>query len=284
MSAPIADAVLEPAGLASFEHKWAASHPELVIAAPFVSPPLRDARVALACIGWELAEAALGSAGADPAFAKLAWWAEELTRAPGGDRRHPLTRALAEHPRLAALDPSPWRAAVGGAMALRDAGPAADAQSLLAGLDGLFRPLGVVQAALFGGDPDAIARRQAMAHLLRGIALLDQGSDTPGLPLPLDLLARHRLGRGALAEAGPARTALLRDWLADLAADPVARQSASDALDAAMAVADRWRLRQGLRGAEPVAALAAAIPRLPWWTALAAWRGGRRAGQIRTED
>src|SRR5690242_21387944 len=90
--------------LASFEAKWSEAYPEFALAQRFVRDD-REAKLAFACLVFEIEHAAFGIREAQPAAIKLQWWAEELMRAGKGEARHPLTQALGA--RIAASVVSP---------------------------------------------------------------------------------------------------------------------------------------------------------------------------------
>ena len=267
------------APLASFEAKWTAAHPELALALTFVPAPVRAARSAFACIGFELEYAAYGIREAQPAALKLQWWAEEFARARRGEARHPLTQVLATHARFGDVPLEAWQAAIVGAFAQRDPEPAADAAALLHGYGELQAPLARIESLLFGPiDVDALVRVRVAARVLRESAMLADALRDGRLPLPLDLLARHRLARGDLAHDAPARRAALRDWLLRLRAETDGLALAACGVPgAANASADRWRLARAAAADDPAAALPALLGRLPLRTAWACWRAGRRS-------
>lgn len=270
-----------PAGagaLASFESKWSAAHPELALALTFVPAPVRDAWAAFACLACELEQAAFDTRDAEPAAAKLQWWAEELVRAGKGEARHPLSQALAQHPRFASVEASRWFAVIRGALTQREPDPAADRQALLDGLAALYRPLAEIEAELFGIDAAARARASTLSRAVRDTVALGDSLRAGRLPLPLDLLARHRLSRGDLSQPSPTQAAALQEWLRaladDFAAIPAVRLGA---IGAASRTADRARARRASRAPEPQVALGEALARLPLATVWSAWRAGRRS-------
>ncbi|HEY0180863.1 MAG TPA: hypothetical protein VGC30_14710 [Dokdonella sp.] len=267
------------APLASFESKWSAAHPELGLALGFVDARRRDAQAAWACLGFELEHAAFALGDAEPAAIKLQWWAEELAGLGRGVARHPLTQALLAQPRVVEIAPARWAAAIGGAFAQRDAEPAASRDALLDGYAALYGPLAEIESTLFGAaDAPSLARAQALARALRETAMLAQTLRAGRLPVPLDLLARHRLARGDLARAAPAQAALLREWLAALAAELARlRGRPLGVVGAAAAAANRVRARRAGGAADPLAALSAGSARLPFAAVWAAWRAGRRS-------
>jgi 15-cis-phytoene synthase len=268
---------VQAAPLAAFEAKWTAAHPEMALALSLVPAADRPARTAFACIVCELEQAAFGIRESEPAAIKLQWWAEELARMSRGEARHPLGQALQPRSARTAVAPTAWYAAIAGAFAQRDAEPAPDGETQLAGYERLSSPLASIESALFGPFAvDALARARAAARALRETAGLGESLRDGRLPLPLDVLARHRLVRGDLARASPARTAASREWLAALAGELArAGRQPIGVAGAAIASADRWRARRASRAVEPLAALPALLGRLPMRSAFVAWRAAR---------
>jgi phytoene synthase len=274
-----ADRRADDAPLASFEAKWTAAHPELALALTFVPAASRAARSAFACIGFELEHAAYGIREAQPAALKLQWWAEEFARARSGEARHPLTRTLSCDARFAGVALDQWHAAIIGAHAQRDPQPAPDTAALLRGYEVLQAPLACIESTLFGPfDAAVLARIRAVSRALRETAALGDALRDGRLPLPLDLLAKHRLARGDLAHDTPARRGALRDGLRVLHAstDALAWRDAG-VLAAASASADRWRLARAAAANDPAEALPPLLGRLPLRTTLACWRAARRS-------
>ena len=271
----------ETTPLASFEEKWAAVYPEFGVALKFVADGRRRVHSAFACLVHELEYAAFAIREAEPAMIKLQWWAEEFTRISAGAARHPLTQALALEPAFAALPVARWHEVIVGAMAQRDPEPAADRVALLQGYAALYRPLGVIEVALFASaSAEPAAQVRANARALRETAALADTLSGGRLPLPLDLLAQHRLTRGDLAHSSPQTVAVLREWLAALAAGgltTIDSDTRLGVLAAASASADRWRADMASRARDPLAALNAALARVPSRVVWAAWRAGRRS-------
>jgi phytoene synthase len=266
---------------ASFEAKWIAAYPELELALRFVAPADRAAQSAFACLVHELEHAAFGIRDAEPATLKLHWWMEEFARARAGEARHPLTRALAAHPGFGAVPAEAWPAVVAGAFAQRDPQAAADRDALLEQTSVLYQPLAMIEAALFGvSAPESIARARSLAHALRETATLDESLRDGRLPLPLDLLARHRLARGDLAGESPSLVAALQEWFAGLASG-LGSLRVDGPLLAAGVASDRWRARRAGRAGQPLESLRADLGRLPLRAAWAAWRAARRAPRRR---
>ncbi len=273
MSEPV-----QHAPLASFEAKWSQAHPELALALTFVAAHEREAHAAFACLVCELEHAAFGIREAQPAAAKLQWWGEELARAGKGAARHPLTEALQARAGFADIPLAQWYDVVAGAFAQRDPQPAADRAAMLATYAALYRPLALVEAALFPALADApIMRARTHSRALRETAGLADALRDGRLPLPLDLLARHRLARGDLTQPSPQQGAALREWLHALASDHADPYDAGlGVLLAAGASADRWRALRAAKAGEPLSALQEAFGRLPMRASWAAWRAARR--------
>lgn len=276
--------------LASFEAKWVAAHPEFGLALKFVAEGERRAQSAFACLVYELEHAAFGIREAQPAAIKLQWWGEEFARAAKHEARHPLTQALSDHPGFAAIPLAQWYAVIGGALAQRDPEPAADARAQLDQYAQLYAPLGAVDAQLFGSSGSTTAAALALARALRETAALSDTLRDGKLPLPLDLLARHRLARGDLAETSVARSGALSEWLRWLAGEMLDLLKIREAttgmekaglgvLRSAMIVADSKRALQAAQASDPLAAINAALTRLSISVVWAAWRAARRSRQ-----
>ncbi len=271
--------VADTTPLASFEAKWAAVHPEFALALKFVAADRRRVHSAFACLVYELEHAAFAIREAEPAMIKLQWWAEEFGRVGSGAARHPLTQALAVESAFVALPTAHWHEVIVGAMAQRDPEPAPDRAVLLRGYAALYRPLASIEAALFASSAESVAQVRTRARALRETAALADALRDGRLPLPLDVLARHRLARGELARNSPQQVAALRDWLAALASDPVqagGQDAGLGVLAAANASADRWRAQIAARADDPLATLNAAFARVPLRAVWATWRAGRR--------
>ena len=273
--------IADTAPLASFEAKWAAVHPEFGVALRFVPAGQRVAQSAFACLVYELEHAAFGVREAQPAAIKLQWWGEEFARAREHEARHPLTRALSAHAGFSAIPLARWYEVIAGALAQRDPEPVANRAVLLDTYAALYRPLVTIESALFPAvDVAASVRVRSLARALRETAMLADALRDGRLPLPLDLLARHRLARGDLARGSAQQVAALREWMSALAAEymHVAGSVAPlGALGAANASADRWRARVAARAADPLATLNAAFARLPLRATWAAWHAGRHS-------
>ncbi|HVT31319.1 MAG TPA: squalene/phytoene synthase family protein [Rhodanobacteraceae bacterium] len=268
------------AEVASFEAKWSAAHPEFGLALAFARGPDRAAASAFACLVCEIEHAAFGIREAQPAAVKLQWWAEEFARAARGEARHPLTQALAERLASAPVPPLAWHDVVVGALAQRDPEPAADAAALFEGYDRLYSPLATIDAALFGADARAAAATLSATRALRDTAALVDVLRDGKLPLPLDLLARHRLARGDLASASAPREAALSEWLTTLSErlrSSTTREQPIGSLRGAMAGVNAIRAARAAASAAPLDTLRDLLARLSLPTTWAAWRAARRS-------
>ncbi len=280
------------APLASFESKWSEAYPEFGLALRFLRGADRDEQGAFACLAFEIEHAAFAIREAQPAAIKLQWWADELARAAKGESRHPLTQVLGERIAASAISAEQWQSVVVGAFAQRDAEPAADGTVLLAQYAELYAPLGAIEAALFGTHATSIAGVLARRRALREAAALRSALQDGKLPLPLDLLASHRLTRGNLGAASEARGSLLREWFGRLGdelagfvkaqeiAAPTSHVGPAQPLGivrATMAAADAVRAERARRARDPLAALNEALGTLSIPVAWSAWRAARRS-------
>ncbi|MDR2011907.1 MAG: squalene/phytoene synthase family protein [Rhodanobacter sp.] len=267
--------------LASFEAKWNAARPELALALKFVAPPIRRARMVFACLAHELEHAAFGVREAQPAVVKLQWWADEFAHAARSQARHPLTQALLEQTHLAVIPLTHWLDVVRGALAQRDRDPAVDTEALLAAYAELYGPLAAIEAMLFPSiDATAAARARSLSRALRETAGLSVTLRDGRVPVPLDVLARHRLARGDLAQTCDRQASALREWLAWLAEEcqRAGRASVSPGVLAQAGLgADTWRAQTAARAADPITTLDMLFRRLSLRTVWAAWRAGRRS-------
>jgi 15-cis-phytoene synthase len=269
--------------LASFEAKWSAAYPEFGLALRFCRLD-REAWSAFACLGFELEHAAFGIREMQPAAIKLQWWAEEFARVARGEARHPLTQALASRIATASIPLARWQEAIVGAFAQRDAEPGVDAAALLEHYARLHAPLGAIEASLFGASAESIARSLALTRALRETAALPDALRDGKLPLPMDLLARHRLARGDLASPSQARSDALRERLRTLSQE-LSGLVARDALEsrpigvprAAMVAAAARHAMTAVRAPEPLAGIEGALRSLSIPVVWSAWRAARRS-------
>lgn len=273
------DAVGETTALASFEAKWSDLTPEFRLALSFLPSVERRAHGAFACLAFELEYTAFGIREAEPAAIKLQWWAEEFARAANREARHPLTQALAAHPRFSDIPLARWHEVVVGALGQRDAEPAADLAALLDAYGAFYRPLCATESILFASvDAPAMTRVRSLARSMRETAALGDTLRDGRLPIPLDLLARHRLARGDLSRQSTVQVAALQDWFAALDREYRAISSARiGPLGSASARADQWRARRSARAADPLMCVNQSLARMPLQTAWAAWRAAWRS-------
>lgn len=228
-------------GSESFVDKWLVAEPWHRLLLVFEPSATRVARQLLESIGFELRSAALDSSDARVAGGKLAWWAEEWRLLAAGTPRHPLTvalRVLAVTPvdsgagaawanaalALASDDSDPdidawlarwrpfaaaqWRAAAAWLPAAEQPGslPAADSGRHVAETGATH--------AMAGGDTAAAAH--AMSLACERLAWLRVDLQRGRLPLPLSILASHRLDRGGLDPAEPRAHAAIDDLAGQL--------------------------------------------------------------------
>ncbi len=175
-----------------------------------------------------------------------------------------------------------WQHVVVGAMVQRDTEPAAGSAALLDGYARLYKPIGAIDAALFGTNADAVAAALGLTRALRETAALPYVMRDGTLPLPLDLLARHRLARGDLSTTSPARSAALREWFDSLAVRLSALVAAEAAkglglVRASMTAANARRASQAARASEPLGAIRPALASLSVPVVWSAWRAARRS-------
>ncbi len=257
----------------AFAAKWLAARPELAVALRFVDPREHAWCLAVDGIAREIEHAALRIRDTTVATRKLEWWLAELDAMATAQARHPLTRALADSALAQRLPSVAWAGAVAAALALREHAPASTLDELLECARRMHRPLASLAASQDKVDVAAVVEARALASAFRDALAVDDALAAGRLPLPLDLLARHRLARGDLAVAGGAREAALGEHFSMLGA----RMGQLDVrrlpvLDAAAVQAERWRCRRAAR--RPADALRCANG-LPWSTAWAAWRASR---------
>lgn len=264
--------------IASFEAKWAAAYPELELALRFFPEPQRVARLAFACIGYEIAHAAFRINEAQVAVTKLQWWADEFAHARAGSARHPLTQALAESVDLSVVDPGLWQALVYAAIEQRDPPPASNIEQMLDGVMKFYRPLAQIEALLFLHiDVDAQARALALSRLLHETIVLPETLESGRLVAPLDLLARHQLTRNDLTRLDERALAALREWFGVLARQ-MADIGISDLapLAAASLSADLRRAKRASSVQDPLETAGAGLDRLPLSVVWTTWRAARR--------
>jgi phytoene synthase len=278
------NAVPSATPLASFEAKWSQAYPEFGLALRFMHGPERDEQSAFACLVFELEHAAFAIREMQPAAIKLQWWAEEFARTANGAARHPLTQTLAARIVTAGIPGAQWQAVVIGALEQRDPEPAADDAALLDHYARLYARLGAIEASLFGTNASAIAGVLTIRRALREAAALPIALQDGKLPLPLDLLAAHRLSRGDLAAASPERDDALRHWFRRLGTEMLGLVKTQDitqrplgVLRATMAAADAKRAHRAARARKPLATMNSLLGRLSVPVVWSAWRAARRS-------
>jgi hypothetical protein len=262
---------------ASFEQKWLAAQPENVFVAIFLRVDQRQRASAFGSLVHELEQSALHVHEPQVAATKLAWWRQELSDAAAGNARHPISKTLFADAQAQTVDPPLWSAMAEGASAQIEQTTATSMSGLFDRRALFYAPVARVEHALFPGGAEDFRSNAALwtiSHLLRDLA----DPSRFDAQLPLDLLARHAATRPALATASALRTAVLRDYLAELtqqiqgafalAPPPSLSRRVRARLDLALATA-------ALRVADPLAYLTAHTPAGRWHSLLAAWREAR---------
>src|SRR5687768_3221864 len=227
----------------SYIAQWLAREPAMELAQLFCAPEQRR-RVALwSCLQQELDDAAFNLSDASVTQAKLAWWSDELQRGAVGAARHPLLREMFEQPGTRDMDARRWAAPAQQALALAlDERTPADVEGLLQRYLPYAGSLAALESALFDGR--SAAETFAVERIVRRLGAAS--ASRAALEWPLQLLARHQLGRDALA-AGTGATALRRDLAAGLLAHLPSPAGAPRHRRMRQAL-DSWRLQQWLRG------------------------------------
>ena len=227
----------------SYIAQWLAREPVMELAQLFCAPDQRR-RVALwSCLQHELDDAAFNLSDASVTQAKLAWWADELHRGPAGAARHPLLRELFEQPGARDIDARRWAAPAQQALALAlDERSPADVAGLLQRYLPYSGALATLESALFGGN--AAAETLAVERIVRRLG--DAGAARAAREWPLQLLARHQLGREAIL-AGAGAAALRRDLATPLLGCLASAAGTSRHRRMRQAL-DSWRLQQWQRG------------------------------------
>jgi 15-cis-phytoene synthase len=265
------------AAFASFERKWLEANPEQATVAVFLAPDERRRASAFGSLVHELEQATFGLREPQVAAVKLNWWRQELSAAAAGTSRHPIARELFSDERARSIADALWSDLIDGALAQLDSGAASVLDDSISALAAFYGPVAALEAALAAQETtpgDANARLWISAHLLRSAA--QTGHERA---VPLDLLARHGLARSALAEPGPRRSMLLRDYLGLVQAE----------IDAALAQASRASLGRRVRArldrelaataraaADPWAMLARPPALRRWRSLWLSWREARR--------
>jgi phytoene synthase len=243
----------ENAAFASFERKWLDANPEQATVAVFLAPGERRRASAFGSLVHELEQTTFGVREPQVAATKLNWWRQELIAAVAGAPRHPIARELFDDDRIRSIDATRWSNLIDGALVQLESAAASALNDSISTLAAFYQPVASLEAAVAAQEnarTEADARLWISAHLLHSV--VQPGQDHA---IPLDLLARHGLARSGLAEPSPARTALLRDYLALV----------RDELDAALAQAPQASLGRRVRARldRELAAKAGAAPD-PW--------------------
>jgi phytoene synthase len=265
------------AAFASFEQKWLAVQPENVFVAIFLPADQRQRASAFGSLVHELEQSAFHVREPEVAATKLAWWRQELADAAAGNARHPISKVLFADARAQAVEPGLWPALAEGAAALIEPAPAASASALFSQLAVFYAAVAHVEYALFPGGTEDYRNNATLwtiSHLLRDLT----DPSRFDLSLPLDLLARHCATRATVANVAALRTAVARDYLAELtrriegalalASPPSLGRRVRTRLDLALAIGAQ-------RASDPLAHLAAHTPAGRWRSLMAAWREAR---------
>ncbi len=278
---------MSKAALHSYVEKWLAAQPAQRLALPFVEAPGYTGHLALAALEQEWVDAVYGIREPQVAQVKLNWWAEELSGAPAGGGRHPLTQALFAAPQAEHVEMAHWLAPIQAAMAQLDAPTPADFTEQRTRAEAFHGAMAQLETRWwFGADADpACAMAHAAAdHLLHATARLVQQDAHECLPLPMARLARHGLDRQSLAGDSPARRDAVREQLQDIADLMQAARGRRGPLSLFRGLQmreNRRLLRQARRSGDPLARLQSGRARpapasvFRAWSAARAWR--RRA-------
>ena len=275
------DTLEKPAPLQGFIDKWLAAQPQQHVALAFVDGGEYPGHLALAAWEQEMLDAAYGAREPQAVVAKLRWWIAELISAPGSDGEHPLTQVLYSDPHAQAISSVVWTAPVHAAMAQLDQGTAPDFAVQLVAAQPLHGALAALETAWWFGaqaDPTRATGVSILAHLLHALRRLPQDVERDCLPLPMDRLAQHGLGRADLREPTPARDAAVKAQLRDLLQQWRAVKALPGPLSVFRAVEFhqcRQVARRALAAADSLAALEAQAARSDVWLALHAWRAAR---------
>lgn len=265
----------------AFVAKLVQAYPEFRLLQPYLRTPAGAAQLAFEGIAHELTQAVFHLPEPVVATGKLQWWAEELERCMAGEARHPLTRQLGRVP-AARWDRAAFAPLLAAANHVHEVAPAVDFSAQLAQLRPVFVALEQSRAPLLGAagqGSEAQADLRALSYLLRQLARLPLDDASGGPAISMQLLARHQLRYAELATAAPARDALVREQLAQIAAalDELVLPAAGSWIARLRVRCERWRARV-LPPGDPFAPLWARLDRVPWTTAWQAWREARRGG------
>lgn len=143
-------------------------------------------------------------------LAKLGWWQKELAQASTKGSQHPVVRAMLVSGALAQLDLDLFNSYLHALMLQMQEECPADTAALGQSL----RDTAGMEAQMLAGAsaPDPLISMACAARLLELMRTLSRPDAEHGW-LPLDLVARHKLARGADGSGAP-REALVRDLVA----------------------------------------------------------------------
>lgn len=268
----------DDAAFASFERKWLQANPEQATVAVFLAPALRRRAAAFGSLVHELEQAAFDVREPQVAAVKLNWWHQEMVGAANGSSRHPIVQALFEDEQTRAVDAALWSNLIDGAIAQLDTGATSALDDSIAALAAFYRPVASLEAAVAGGDE---AHAAANARVWIGSRLLHSVAAHPDheRTIPLALLARHGLARSELAEPGPRRAALLRDYLGLVQAqidDALARAPHASLGRRVRARLDSERAAKARAAEDPMLALGAGSEQRRWRSLWLSWREARQ--------
>ena len=179
---------------ASFERKWLDANPEQAAVLLFLDAAKRPRVSAFGTLIHELSQTAFGVREAGVAAAKLEWWRQELAAASAGNARHPITRELFTDERARSVDGNAWRELADGALAQLDTPPPATMDDAMTHLSAFYAPVAAIDTYLDGThDVAGVAALWILSHQVQSLAAGAVAREHS--PLPLDLLARHRVSR-----------------------------------------------------------------------------------------
>ncbi len=259
--------------------QWRDARPQRKAAWLFLRPAEQRRYGALAALEREWIKALREISEPQVATIKLGWWREEMQRACAGEPSHPLTQLLFADPRVRAVAPAYWAAAVDAAALAVDPPPAADFAAQRAAAAPFAQAVAQLETALWFASDRPLARAgevATLAWLVEGLRALtaEVGHGRP--PLPMNLLARHGLVVGGLTRDGPQRRAALHDYVDALGQAFAAATDLAGPLTLFRAVqcnVDRAALHAARRTADPLQGLLA--PRYGVRDLLQTWRAAR---------
>jgi hypothetical protein len=221
--------------------RWLARDPARELMQLFTPPHQRRLAALWGALQLQLDEAAFELSEASVAQAKLAWWSQELADGARGAGRHPLVREWFGQPAAATVPAAAWTGLVQPALQLAQERPTPrDLDELLQRHASYGAALAQVETALFGAACDPLS--PVVERLARQL----DGPERAPPWVPLQLLARHQVGRDDLAAPGVAR-ALRRDLAAALL--PLLAADGGAAPRRMQRALDGWRLRHWSSGA-----------------------------------